>query len=191
MFRSICVFCGSSPGSKPAYLEAARAMGREIARRGIRLVYGGGDIGCMGALSRAALAEGGEVLGIIPQRLFERVATAELTELVIARDMHERKSRMHDASDAFIALPGGVGTLDELFEAWTWRQLGYHEKPVGLLEVELFFAPLLGLVRHMADEGFMHPALVGDLVVDGDPARLIDRLEAAPAIGYRKLPESR
>ncbi len=166
-------------------------MGRELARRRIRLVYGGGDIGCMGELSRAALEAGGKVLGIIPRRLFERVATAEPTELVIADDMHDRKARMYEASEAFIALPGGVGTMDELFEAWTWRQLGYHSKPVGLLEVEGFFGPFLALIKTIAGEGFMSPALVADLIVDDEAPRLLDRMAAAPPIAYHKLQESR
>ncbi|HET7838189.1 MAG TPA: TIGR00730 family Rossman fold protein [Rectinemataceae bacterium] len=191
MFGSVCVFCGSSDGLRPAYLEAARAMGRELARRGIRLVYGGGDIGCMGALSRAALAAGGEVLGIIPKRLFERVATAELSELIVASDMHDRKARMYGAADAFVALPGGVGTMDELFEAWTWRQLGYHQKPVGILEVEGYFAPFLSLIERISAEGFMNAGLVADLVVDTEPSMLLDRRELAPPIAHHTLPEAR
>ena len=133
--RSVCVFCGSSNGKRPEYTTAAGALGTELARRGVRLVYGGGDVGTMGTMARAALEVGGKVTGVIPRKLHELVDHVELTELIVAADMHERKSKMYDLSDAFIALPGGIGTLDELFEAWTWRGIGYHDKPVGILDV--------------------------------------------------------
>ena len=183
MIRSICVFCGSSAGARPEYLAAAEAVGSELARRGLRLVYGGGNIGTMGALARSALAAGGEVLGVIPRRLYELVDHGtledfdELFELVVAAGMHERKSRMAEASDAFIALPGGTGTLEEFFEVWTWRHIGFHAKPVGLLEVAGFYRPLLDFLDRVAREGFLRPASLADLVVDEDPCRLIDRLE--------------
>jgi uncharacterized protein (TIGR00730 family) len=176
MIRNVCVFCGSSVGSRPEYAAAAESVGRVLARRGIGLVYGGGNIGIMGVLARAALAEGGKVLGIIPQKLYEVVSHVELTELIVVKDMHERKARMAAASDAFIALPGGVGTFEELFEVWAWRHIGFHSKPVGLLEVAGFYAPMLTFLQGVVDEGFIKEAHLTDLIVDEDPDRLLDRL---------------
>jgi len=187
--RSICVFCGSSNGKKPEYAAAAVALGAELARRGLRLVYGGGDVGTMGALARAVLGAGGEVTGVIPRKLYELVDHVELTELVVAADMHERKARMYDAADAFVALPGGIGTLDELFEAWTWRAIGYHDKPVGILEVSGYFAPLLAFLRLTADEGFLPAEQLEDIVVDERPASLLDRLAAKKPPTAHKRPE--
>jgi uncharacterized protein (TIGR00730 family) len=187
--KSLCVFCGSSMGSRPEYAEAAASLGKEIARRSLRLVYGGGDVGTMGILARAALAAGGEVTGVIPRRLYELVDHVELTELVVAADMHERKARMYDCADAFVALPGGVGTLDELFETWTWRGIGYHEKPVGLLEVAGYYAPLLAFLRSMVEEGFLPSEQLEDLVVDSEPAALLDRLQAKEPLKAHKRPE--
>ena len=166
-------------------------MGRELARRGLGLVYGGGNVGTMGVLARSALAAGGRVTGIIPRKLYEAVDHVELTELVIAEGMHERKARMSELSDAFIALPGGIGTFEELFEVWAWRQIGYHAKPVGLLEVAGFYSPLLAFLRTVAAEGFIKPAILADLVVDGDPARLLDRLAQAGPPRETKTAERR
>jgi uncharacterized protein (TIGR00730 family) len=191
VIRSVCVFCGSSPGARPEYLAAAESCGREIARRGLRLVYGGGNIGTMGALARSALAAGGKVLGVIPRKLYELVDKVELTELVVASDMHERKARMAKESDAFIALPGGIGTFEELFEAWAWRQIGFHAKPVGILEVAGFYAPLLDFLSRVSAEGFLKPSSLGELLVDTEPGRLIDRLEALGPPAEAKLPERR
>lgn len=187
--RSVCVFCGSSNGRRPEYADAAESLGKELARRGLRLVYGGGDVGMMGVLARAVLAAGGEVKGIIPRRLYEMVDHVELTELVVASDMHDRKARMYESSDAFVAMPGGIGTLDELFEAWTWRQIGYHEKPVGVLDVAGFFVPLLGFIKAMSSEGFLAPYMVDDLVVREDPGSLLDALEAKGPPSHLKKPE--
>jgi hypothetical protein len=187
--RSVCVFCGSNNGRRTEYADAAEELGREIARRGQRLVYGGGDVGVMGVLARAVLESGGEVTGVIPRRLYGIVDHVELTELVIAADMHERKARMYEASDAFIAMPGGIGTLDELFEVWTWRQIGYHDKPVGLFEVEDFFKPLLAFIEHMSSEGFLSHELVDDLVVRNDAASLLDALAAQGPLSKLKRPE--
>jgi uncharacterized protein (TIGR00730 family) len=152
----ICVFCGSSPGRTPAYASAARNLGALLARRGIGLVYGGGNVGLMGIVADAVLADGGEVLGVIPRALVDReLAHARLTELVVVDTMHERKQRMHDLADGFIALPGGFGTLDELFEALTWAQLGMHAKPCGLLDVDGFWRPLRALVERQVAEDFV------------------------------------
>ena len=191
MLRSICVYCGSSLGEKPEYAEAARACGREIGRRGLRLVYGGGNIGTMGELARAALGAGAEVLGVIPRRLYELVDHVELTELVVAEDMHERKARMAEESDAFIALPGGIGTFEELFEAWTWRQIGFHAKPVGLLDVAGFYRPLLGFLSKVSEAGFLKPAALADLLVEEDPGALLDALAAKGPPVELKLKERR
>lgn len=189
MLHSICVFCGASSGSRPAYLEAADALGGELARRGLRLVYGGGDSGVMGAVARAAYSAGAEVVGVIPRRLNDLVADAELSELIVVDDMRERKARMHELSDAFIALPGGIGTLEEFFEAWTWRALGYHGKPVGILEVEKFWEPLRVFMDGVVQAGFLAREHLDDLVVRSDAGELLDALEGAPALRAFKRPE--
>jgi uncharacterized protein (TIGR00730 family) len=176
MIRNVCVFCGSSVGARQEYAAAAESVGRILAQRDIGLVYGGGNIGIMGVLARATLAEGGRVLGVIPQKLYEMVSHVELTELIIVKDMHERKARMAAAADAFIALPGGVGTFEELFEVWAWRDIGYHAKPVGLLEVAGFYAPMLSFLERVVAEGFIKESHLADLVVEEDPDRLLDRL---------------
>src|SRR5512146_1988331 len=145
--RRVCVFCGSSPGSNPIYLEAARAMGRTLAGRGLGLVYGGGSVGLMGALADAALAAGGEVVGVIPRALqLRELAHGRLTTLHVVGSMHERKARMAELSDAFAALPGGMGTLEELAEILTWAQLGLHARPCGVVDVAGYFAPLLAFL---------------------------------------------
>ena len=154
--RSICVFCGARQGNDPAYAAAAATLGRTLAEQGIRLVYGGGAVGLMGIVADAALAAGGEVIGIIPQRLeHSEIGHSGLTRLEVVDGMHARKARMAELSDAFIALPGGLGTLEELFEVWTWGQLGYHQKPLGLMEVNDFFEKLCSFLDHLAAEGFV------------------------------------
>ncbi len=187
--QSICVFCGSSNGKRPDFATAAGALGTELARRGIRLVYGGGDVGTMGILARAALAAGGKVTGVIPRKLYELVDHIELTELIVAEDMHERKATMYDLSDAFIALPGGVGTLDELFEAWTWRGIGYHDKPLGILDVAGYYGQLLAFLGGMVGEGFLGKEQFEDLVVDTEASALLDRLAAKESLTVFKRPE--
>jgi uncharacterized protein (TIGR00730 family) len=175
--RRLCVFCGSSVGGRPEYAEAASAFGRLLVRRGLGLVFGGGHIGLMGVLADAVLGAGGEVIGVIPQALVDReLAHAGLTELRVVDTMHQRKALMADLSDAFVALPGGYGTLDELFEILTWSQLGIHAKPIGLLNVGGFFDPLLGWVRHAAAEGFLRPQHVALLNVSTDAEGLLDVL---------------
>ncbi|MEM6848965.1 MAG: TIGR00730 family Rossman fold protein [Pseudomonadota bacterium] len=157
--RSICVYCGSSEGSDPRYGEAADEMGRAIAEAGLRLVYGGGSLGLMGRVAHAAMAAGGTVTGIIPEFLHEReVMLREVSDLVVTDDMHERKRIMFERSDAFIALPGGIGTLEEVIEMMTWSQLGRHDKPIALINVANFWDPLDDLLRHMLASGFIRNA---------------------------------
>jgi uncharacterized protein (TIGR00730 family) len=165
-------------GTREAYAGAARALGRAIASRGLRLVYGGAAVGLMGVLADAALAAGGEVVGVIPGALVEReIAHAGLTELHPVDSMHERKARMADLSDGFVALPGGAGTLEEFFEVWTWGQLGHHRKPVGLLNAEGFFDPLIHFLDSLERERFMRPEHRQMLIVEREPEALLDRFE--------------
>ena len=174
----ICVYCASNNGNDPVYREAARSFGRVLAKRGTEIVYGGGKSGLMGALADAALAEGGKVTGVIPHALVEReVAHEGLTSLHIVDSMHERKALLSELSDAFVALPGGLGTLEELFEAWTWAQLGVHQKPVGLLDVNSFWAPFQNMILHLESEGFLRGAPRNWLVQHRDPTELIGLLE--------------
>ncbi len=175
----ICVFAGANAGGRDAYLEAAQALGTEIARRGHGLVYGGASRGLMGACADAALAAGGEVVGVLPRALCTReIAHPGITELRIVSSLHERKAVMSALSDAIVALPGGCGTLDELFEAVTWAQLGLHEKPIGLFDAAGYYARLNGFLEHMAAEGFIKPPL--RLVQASTAGALLDQLLAAP-----------
>lgn len=177
MLQSICVFCGSSSGASDDYLVAARAFATEAARRGIRLVYGGASVGLMGAFADAALAAGASVIGVIPRALMNReIAHGGLTELRVVESMHERKAMMAELADAFVALPGGIGTLEELFEVWTWGQLGLHAKPYGVLNVRDYYTPLIRFLDHARDEGFVRSAQRSMLVVDTDSSALIERL---------------
>ena len=174
--RSVCVFCGSNSGARESYAQAARTVGRSIAERGMSLVYGGAALGLMGALADAALAAGGTVIGVMPRALIEReIAHAGLSELHQVESMHERKAMMADRSDAFLALPGGAGTLEETFEAWTWAQLGHHAKPVGLLNVDGFFDALLAFLDHQCRERFIRSEHRDMLLVESDPQRLLAR----------------
>ncbi len=175
--KRVCVFCGSSVGTSPAYAEAATALGALLASRGIGLVYGGGNVGLMGVIADAALAAGGEVIGVIPRALADReVAHTGLADLRVVDSMHTRKAMMAELSDAFIAMPGGVGTFEELFEAVTWTQLGLHRKACGLLNVEGFYSPLVAFIDQAVTEGFIRPVHRTAIVVDDDPARLLDTL---------------
>jgi uncharacterized protein (TIGR00730 family) len=181
---SVCVYCGSRFGASPAFLSAARALGQAIASRGWRLVYGGGNVGLMGATADAALEAGGQVVGVIPERLMHReVGHRGLSELHVVQTMHERKRLMAELADAFIALPGGIGTLEELFEVWTWRHLGYHDQPIGLLNMGGFYDPLLAFMSHTREAGFIDDHQQAMLTVSADPLDLLDRLatEAAHA----------
>jgi uncharacterized protein (TIGR00730 family) len=155
--RSVCVYCGSNAGSRPAYAERAAALGTRLAQEKLALVYGGGNVGLMGIVADAALAAGGEVIGVIPEQLVGwEVAHHGLSRLEVVANMHERKARMFDLSDAFVALPGGFGTLDEMFEMLTWRQLGLGDKPCAFLDVDGFYAPLVAMLDRMVDERFLH-----------------------------------
>ncbi len=182
MTFSLCVYCGSRDGLEPAHLAAAREVGREIGRRGWRLVYGGGHTGLMGAVADAALAAGAKVIGIIPDRLIEReLGHGGVTELQVVGSMHERKHKMAEQSDAFVALPGGIGTMEEIFEIWTWRQLGYHSKSLGLLNVGGYYDDLLRFIGRSQDSGFLWPDVQALLQVDTDIARLLDSVAAEAA----------
>ncbi|WP_104665840.1 TIGR00730 family Rossman fold protein [Ensifer adhaerens] len=181
--RSICVYCGSQPGRDNAYMEAGRALGRSIADHGLRLVYGGGTRGIMGAVASGVLSNGGEVTGIIPEFLMDKEATrhslGQLNELIVTADMHERKHTMFERADAFVALPGGIGTLEEIVEIMTWAQLGRHRKPMVFGNINNFWRPMMDLLQHMREEGFVHTAhLVQPLVVN-DPADIVPTILAA------------
>jgi uncharacterized protein (TIGR00730 family) len=175
--ESVCVFCGSSGGANPGYREAARRLGEVLAESGITLVYGGGHVGLMGEVADAVLRAGGRVTGVIPRALMEReVGHRGLSDLMVVETMHQRKARMAELSDAFVALPGGVGTLEEFFEIWTWGQLGIHRKPYGLLNVAEYYTPLIGFLDHMVREGFVRAPHREMVLVDGDPRSLLERL---------------
>ena len=182
--KRLCVFCGANSGHDPRYGEAAAALGRGIAQAGLGLVDGGASIGLMGAVADAALAEGGEVIGVIPQTLVAReVAHHGLSDLRVVTSMHERKALMADLSDGFIALPGGVGTLEELFEVWTWSHLGLHRKPCGLLDVAGFYSGLGRFIDHVQQEGFLRDGVRNMLLMAEDPTQMIAAMRAyvAPA----------
>lgn len=178
--RRVCVFCGASPGRDPGYVALAAQVGAGLAERGIGLVYGGGRVGMMGAVADAALAAGGEVIGVIPRRLVDReLAHTGLTELHVVETLHERKADMAALSDGFIALPGGLGTLEELGEVASWAQLGLHAKPIGLLGRAGYWDRLLGWLDHAVEEGFLTPANRALVEEDADLASFVARLEAA------------
>jgi uncharacterized protein (TIGR00730 family) len=175
--RSVCVFCGSSVGRQPEFAEAARELGRLLAERSLRLVYGGGNVGLMGVLADAAIAGGGEVIGVIPEHLMAKeLGHSGITELRVVGSMHERKALMAELADAFIALPGGIGTLEELLEILTWAQLGLHAKPCGLLDVAEYYRPLREMLVRAAAEGFLRPEHQQLLVCSTSPADLLERL---------------
>ena len=177
-FRTVCIYCGSATGNDPAYPAAARETGALLAERDVTLVFGGGSVGLMGVAASAALAAGGKVIGVIPRGLrSEELAHEGVSEMIVVDSMHARKQKMVDLADAFIALPGGIGTLDELFETWTWLQLGIHAKPIGLLNVAGYYDPLIDFLQRMSRQGFLKPDHLKCLLVDNDLARLLDRLE--------------
>ena len=184
---SICVFCGSNGGAQAAYLEAAEAVGRGLAQRGVRVVYGGGKVGMMGAVADAARAAGGEVVGIIPQAIFDlEIGHTGLDDLRVVGSMHERKALMAELSDAFIALPGGIGTLEELFEVYTWAQLGIHSKPLGLMDVAGYYQPLVAFLDHAVQERFLRPETRTLLAVGETLDDLLAQLETWEPVTVHK-----
>jgi uncharacterized protein (TIGR00730 family) len=184
---SICVFCGSNAGADPAYLKAAETVGQGLAQRGIRVVYGGGKVGMMGAVADAARGAGGEVIGVIPQAIFDlEIGHTGLDDLRVVGSMHERKALMAELSDAFIALPGGIGTLEELFEVYTWAQLGIHAKPLGLLDVVGYYQPLVAFLDHAVQERFLRSATRTLLAVSDDPDDLLAALETWEPVTLHK-----
>jgi len=185
--RSLCVYCGSSPGSSPLYLQAAETLGREIAGRGMRLVYGGASVGLMGAVAKAVLAEGGKVTGVIPQALYDQeVAFDMLDDLVVVDSMHTRKAKMAELADGFIALPGGYGTFDEFFEILTWAQLGLHAKPCGLLNINQYYDHLLAFLDHSVKEMFVHQPHRDMIHASDDAGNLIAQMETYDKPPVRK-----
>ena len=191
--KSLCVYCGSNSGIRPAYAERAIALGTRMARDGIRLVYGGGNIGLMGAIADAVLAAGGDVVGVIPKQLLDmEVAHLGLTELEVVGSMHERKSRMFDLADGFVALPGGFGTLEEIVEMLTWRQLGIGDKPCAILDIEGYYQPLVAMMDRMVEERFLHPGQREDLWTGQDiDAMLVWMRDYQPAVASKWLDEKR
>jgi uncharacterized protein (TIGR00730 family) len=184
--RRVCVYCGANVGARPAYAEAAQRLGRLLGERGLGLVYGGGNVGLMGVLADAALLAGAEVIGVIPRALMAReLGHQGCTVLRVVETMHERKAVLAELADAFVALPGGLGTLDELFEAMTWAQLGLHQKPIGLLEVDGFFAPLVAYLDRAVTEGFIRAEHRAALTVAAEPEELLERFAAyqPPSVG--------
>lgn len=179
--KSLCVYCGSNAGNKPAYAELATALGTHIAEQGLQLVYGGGNVGLMGTVANAVLAAGGQVTGVIPRQLADReVAHRGLTRLEIVGSMHARKMRMFELSDAFVALPGGFGTMEEIFEMLTWRQLGIGNKPCAFLDIEDFYAPLIGMIDRMVEARFLHPDQRAELWYGADIEQMLDWMRHAP-----------
>ena len=191
--KSICVYCGSNAGNRPIYAERAVALGQRIAHEGLALIYGGGNVGLMGLAADAALAAGGEVIGVIPEQLVTwEVAHKGLTRLEVVANMHERKMRMFDLSDAFVALPGGFGTLDEMFEMLTWRQLGIGDKPCAFLDVDGFYAPLLQMIDRMVAERFLHPEQRADLWHGEDIDAMLEWMRGySPAVASKWIDEKR
>jgi len=180
--RNICVYCGSSPGADPLFTTSAKALGRAIAETDRVLVYGGAKVGLMGALADSVLAAGGKVIGVVPRALVEKnVAHESLTELHVVSSMHERKAMMAELAGAFIAMPGGLGTLEEFFEMWTWAQLGFHQKPLGLLGTQDFFVPLLQFLDVLVAQKFLRPEHRQLPFVEQDPSRLLQLLEGYTA----------
>ena len=178
----LCVFCGSNAGQDPVYMETARLLGETLARNGIELVYGGASVGLMGAVADAALSQGGHVIGVMPQALVDKeIAHPALSDLRVVGSMHERKAKMTDLADAFLALPGGIGTLDELFEAWSWNALGYHAKPFCLLTVDGFWDGMIEFIDHATESGFLSARRREQLLVAATPELALEYLDEAAA----------
>jgi len=186
--KRICVFCGSSSGSDPMYMESAKLLGRELVKYGYGLVYGGASVGTMGAIADAVLSSGGEAVGVIPQSIADmEIAHTGLTSLEVVADMHQRKARMMDLADGFIAMPGGLGTLEELFEVLTWWQLQLHQKPSALLNLDGYYDVLLDFLRHTSDQGFSKQAHIDTLAVSSSVAEIIPALMNAPSTNLKKV----
>ena len=185
--KSVCVYCGSQPGNHPVYREAARKLGADLARNNLRLVYGGGGSGIMGEVARAARDAGGDITGIIPEFLIPKERgnmgsgglSDELGEIIVTRNMHERKMLMFEKADAFVALPGGIGTLEEIVEIMTWAQLGRHDKPIVFANVDDFWNPMLDLMAQMAEAGFIHSSKLLQPIVVNDPSQIVSKILAA------------
>lgn len=175
--RSLGIFTGSSMGKNPLYCEAVKSLGSIMVEKGWNLVYGGGNVGLMGIISQAVFRSGGEVRGVIPRSIADKIPHKDIHQLEIKEDMHQRKARIYELSSAFLALPGGIGTLDEIFEIFTWQQLGYHEKPVGIYNINGYFDRLLEFLQFSCDEGFVKSVHLQNLIVDDQPGRLLERLE--------------
>jgi len=178
MRKNICVYCGASVGNNPAYIEAAKQLGQQIVAQGKNLVYGGGAKGLMGVIADEVIKAGGEVIGVIPERLvLAETAHKGITDLRVVPDMHVRKSTMIELADGFVALPGGIGTLEELFEVWTWSQIGYHKKPVAVYNVNNFYQPMLQFLQHIVDEGFVRQNYLETLIVGHDATDILNQID--------------
>ncbi len=187
--KSICVYCGSQPGHHPEYIEAAKTLGKDMAENSIRLIYGGGGAGIMGEVARAVLSNGGEVTGVIPEFLIPKergnmgadggIDSHALGNVIVTKDMHERKTKMYELSDAFVALPGGIGTLEEIVEIMTWAQLGRHANPIVFANVNGFWNPMVDLMAHMAESGFIHTSKLLKPIIVNEPDQIVSRILAA------------
>lgn len=190
--KAVCVYCGSSNGTRPVYMETAKAFGRALVANDLSLVYGGGRVGLMGVIADEVLFHGGRAIGVIPELLMSKeVGHTGLTELHVVADMHERKKKMADLSDAFVSMPGGVGTFEELFEVYTWAQLGYHQKPVALLNVDGYYDPLISMLQHTVAEGFMRAPFFDMLQVEANPQAMIAALRRYTPPTADRWPEKR
>ena len=188
MMKSLCIYCGSSIGASAVYADAARALARAMVDENINLVYGGGNVGLMGVIADEVLRAGGEATGVIPKALLDKeVGHLALTRLHIVKDMHERKAMMAELSDGFIAMPGGIGTLEELFEVFTWYQLGFHDKPIGLLNVDGFYDGLISFLGHVVEQGFLKAAQASLLMHEADGKALLERLKSFRSGTHEKL----
>jgi len=185
--KNICVFCGSNPGKNPHHLTAAQNLGKNLAKENITLIYGGGNIGIMGELANSVLKYNGKVIGVIPEDLVAReVAMFDITELIIVKSMHERKAKMSELSDGFIALSGGIGTLEEFFEVWTWAQLGIHNKPIGILNVDNYYDKLMDFIKVSIDENFVKKEYLDMIIVEKESGSLIDKMKNYKPVEVRK-----
>lgn len=184
--HAICVFCGSNNGQQPEFKQDAEVLGQLLAEKNIQLIFGGSNVGLMGTIAQSVMSHGGEAIGIIPKKIFENVELPKLTDLQVVHTMHERKAKMHELSDGFIALPGGIGTLEELAETMTWSQIGYHKKTIGLLNTNHFYDPFINLLKHMSQEGFYNEKYLQNLVIEETPQQLIEKMMAHLPISLTK-----